>query len=66
MEVGEGRNGEEQVHQQKKVDNRETGYFRVLDFHSPTHFSFTVVDFSSHPLSVRRSLAKDGGFKYSD
>ena len=50
----------------KQVDNRKTGGFLILDFLSLTHFSLTVIDFSSRPLSVRKYLARDGGFKNSD
>ena len=50
--VGESRNNEGQVHQQRKVDNRKTGCVFILDFLWLTHFSLTAEDISSHSLST--------------
>ena len=59
MEVGESRKVVEQVQLERKVDNVKKGCFPILDLLSLTHYSLTVVDFSSRPRTnqlLRSSL----------
>ena len=55
MEVGENRNGEGNVDQQRNVEIENRAVSPFSTFLLQNHFSLTVVDFSSRPLSASRS-----------
>ena len=46
-----------QLHNRRKVNNRKPECFPIFEFFL-IHFSLTVVDFSSRPMSVRGSLIR--------